>query len=689
MDGAERTFKANFSAEGVALLRERVRGKLNEVLKDYTDDTLVEYVVVLLRNGRRKDEAAKELKVFLDKDNDAFVSWLWDHLSSNLHLYVQPKAVSTNDESKNTRSTARGLPIHSSSSNIQTSREPEAETQKTARVQQKREWGGIVREQSEAVPIRNFVTPVSHAEEKPYPRSHAVRRSSSPDMHHHRKRGREEDTRPIKRTSHQVISAPRRLLQFAVRDAVAQPMTPRSESSSKRLRSVVSTIETDPAVNGRLQRTKSDVRVPVATAAFRAAAEAAEDVLKDRYSESVFDRLGRRPLLNATEEPFDFREQDPEDGEYEDIHNSRAENQIELHERNQYVGSDTHMYDQETVKAARSAFDIDRYDDTVAVRHKGLVSYRSTYPSSGGKESLVLGYNMAQGAAEVRSRKSIAQDRHASSGPRPSEKDLHISTNTRTPLNHGTARNAGTLVPQVPVEKKCIGPRESNATVAHANDTRMTDNSKDSVHSSSFVETPKASSVAGGSHSTGQPEGGPDSRTVFVNNVHFAATKDALSRHFNKFGAVLKTLIVTDGVTGQPTGSAYIEFLQKESAEQALTLNGTSFMSRILKVVRRSSVEVPQLPGWSRASHGSPFASRLIRTAYPRPMFPGAIRGRLALRGNARSLQWKRDAADSIDAGKPSQTTPVTPGSQMVSATRSFTYTRTEPKQDVGAAASI
>lgn len=36
--------------------------------------------------------------------------------------------------------------------------------------------------------------------------------------------------------------------------------------------------------------------------------------------------------------------------------------------------------------------------------------------------------------------------------------------------------------------------------------------------------------------------------------VHFAATKDSLSRHFNKFGDVLKVLIVTDAATGQPTG---------------------------------------------------------------------------------------------------------------------------------------
>jgi RNA recognition motif-containing protein len=71
----------------------------------------------------------------------------------------------------------------------------------------------------------------------------------------------------------------------------------------------------------------------------------------------------------------------------------------------------------------------------------------------------------------------------------------------------------------------------------------------------------------------------------FYLKVHFGATKDALSRHFNKFGAVLKVVIVTNAATGQPTGSAYVEFLHKESAERALSLNGTSFMARILKVL--------------------------------------------------------------------------------------------------------
>lgn len=43
-------------------------------------------------------------------------------------------------------------------------------------------------------------------------------------------------------------------------------------------------------------------------------------------------------------------------------------------------------------------------------------------------------------------------------------------------------------------------------------------------------------------------------KSVLSSQVHFAATKDSLSRHFNKFGDVLKVIIVTDAATGQPKG---------------------------------------------------------------------------------------------------------------------------------------
>nr|GEZ47818.1 nucleotide-binding, alpha-beta plait [Tanacetum cinerariifolium] len=47
-----------------------------------------EYVIVLLKNGQRKEEARN---VFLGDDNESFISWLWDHLRSNVDLYTQYK----------------------------------------------------------------------------------------------------------------------------------------------------------------------------------------------------------------------------------------------------------------------------------------------------------------------------------------------------------------------------------------------------------------------------------------------------------------------------------------------------------------------------------------------------------------------------------------------------------------------
>lgn len=119
---------------------------------------------------------------------------------------------------------------------------------------------------------------------------------------------------------------------------------------------------------------------------------------------------------------------------------------------------------------------------------------------------------------------------------------------------------------------------------------------------------------------------------------------------------------------------------------QHLDLRSTSII--FSQVVRKNSTEATRSSGLLRVSRGPPFASRLIRTAYPRPTFPGAIRGRLPLRGVAQSLQWKRSATDSSNAGKPSQAAPAAPGNQLVTPTpRSFTYTRTEPKPNDGAMA--
>ncbi|CAB4268057.1 unnamed protein product [Prunus armeniaca] len=183
-----------------------------------------------------------------------------------------------------------------------------------------------------------------------------------------------------------------------------------------------------------------------------------------------------------------------------------------------------------------------------------------------------------------------------------------------------------------------------------------------------------------GAYAAGRPLEDAESRTIFVNNVHFAATKDSLSRHFNKFGEVLKVVILTDAATGQPKGSAYVEFTRKEAADNALSLDGTSFMSRILKVVKRGAAHQEAAPviTWPRIARGSPFATaRFARSPFPRGM-SGAYRPRPLIKPGARSMQWKRDTqATPGESGAPVTGNPV-----PSPTARSLTYVRTEPKPE-------
>ncbi|KAG5556333.1 hypothetical protein RHGRI_006810 [Rhododendron griersonianum] len=119
------------------------------------------------------------------------------------------------------------------------------------------------------------------------------------------------------------------------------------------------------------------------------------------------------------------------------------------------------------------------------------------------------------------------------------------------------------------------------------------------------------------------------SRTVFVTNVHFAATKEALSLHFAKCGVVLSVVILTDILSGQPKGSAYITFANKESVDKAVALSGTSFFSRIVKVIRKADEAAVGNTPPQRAGKPSQAQSSRIKTI--RPFYPSS------------HLQWCRE----------------------------------------------
>ncbi|VVB08878.1 unnamed protein product [Arabis nemorensis] len=77
-----------------------------------------------------------------------------------------------------------------------------------------------------------------------------------------------------------------------------------------------------------------------------------------------------------------------------------------------------------------------------------------------------------------------------------------------------------------------------------------------------------------------------ESRIIHVTNVHYAASKEAISMLFSKCGAVKNVTIVTNPVTRQPKGSAFVTFATNEAVNKAIALNNTMFYSSPIKVQR-------------------------------------------------------------------------------------------------------
>ncbi|XP_057978685.1 nucleolin 1 [Malania oleifera] len=678
----DQTFRVNFSSDGAAKLREKVKEKLKEYMGDYTDDTLVEYVIVLLRNGRSREEARNELNVFLGDDIDSFVSWLWDHLALNIELYAQPWESYPEGGAK-----AKPTLVEQAGRN-ENHVDPESDRGKSSRLSRSRhnrEWKGLVRDATETPPLRSSEIDNLHIEEKLH-RKHA-KQSLSPEPSVQKKRNRPDDWQQTKRdaVSQGTVGAPRRLLQFAVRDAVATArpsnLAAAVEPTLKRLRSVVSTATSDSSIVDRPLRLKSVARVPNAVAtAVKAVAEAAEDVKKVRSSVNVFDRLSRGVDESETidDQHAEIREATVEGGEYSDF-NQIPDTYSSYLQRSDYSGhyiGKMAMMESETGLASDSASDNDGYDDVNIMGHRVMgVSQAGTSGGSKGEDSLMVQYSVAKNSDDV-VRKTWTKDQEQPAAvANASRKIVNISVNVNTwkPPHYQASREVTEVDSRKPMQENVVAASKSDASLKKENSNIITAGNGNAKPVADSLKEPQKTHSATVPYSTGRPSEDADSRTIFVSNVHFAATKDSLSRHFNKFGEVLKVVIITDAATGQPKGAAYVEFMRKEAAEHALSLDGTSFMSRILKVVRKSAAQQEAAPmlSWARAVRGSPFAvGRFARAPFSRGI-PSTFRARLPIKPGARSLQWKRDEGGATATAGNSFPSPTT---------RSLTYIRTEPK---------
>ncbi|GFZ00461.1 RNA binding (RRM/RBD/RNP motifs) family protein [Actinidia rufa] len=589
---------------------------------------------------------------------------LWDHLGSTIHLYVEPQESHPDEDAKTITVTGDQARIHNSR-HLDSDSE-RGKTNKLSRSRHNREWKSLVRDADEPPPFQSSVFDDVHTDDRIHRKVSSAKRSPSPQPIVQKKRSRPDERQHTKRgvPSQGTIGASRRLLQFAVRDAVAlkRPSSSSSEPALKRIRSVVSTSYEDPSVEVRPRRLRSVARLPNAmVTAIKAVEEAAKDV-KNRSSGNVFDRIGRgMDVSQASDQLAEYREGAVGGAEYGDF------KQV----------PETHS------SYLNGTSDNEGYDGVNVTGHR-IMDASQTGISGGndGEDSLMVQYRVAKNSEQNMRKPRKDQDQ-----PVPvastSRKIVNISVNVNTwkPSHYQEPGEVSEMDTRKPIQGLEAGAQKSNvwsmkensklATVGNGNATPAAYTRKVSQ---------KTLPTTSGLYSTGRPTEDADSRTIFVNNVHFAATKDSLSRHFNKFGDVLKVGIVTDAATGQPKGSAYVEFMRKDAAENALSLDGTSFMSRLLKVVRKSSAHQESGPivTWPLAVRGSPFApSRFARIPFPRGI-PSVYRGRPPIKPGARSLQWKRDAQASPSESSALAATitniPLSPG------VRSLTYVRTEPK---------
>ena len=72
---------------------------------------------------------------------------------------------------------------------------------------------------------------------------------------------------------------------------------------------------------------------------------------------------------------------------------------------------------------------------------------------------------------------------------------------------------------------------------------------------------------------------------LFVGNLSFQATEADLTSLFSQYGAVESVNVITDRMTGQPRGFAFVEMSDRKQAESAISaLNGSDLQGRVVNV---------------------------------------------------------------------------------------------------------
>ncbi|HTZ96236.1 MAG TPA: RNA-binding protein [Terriglobales bacterium] len=74
-------------------------------------------------------------------------------------------------------------------------------------------------------------------------------------------------------------------------------------------------------------------------------------------------------------------------------------------------------------------------------------------------------------------------------------------------------------------------------------------------------------------------------KNIFVGNLNFKTSEDALRKLFESYGPVDRVTILTDRETGRSRGFAFVEMSSTEEGDKAIAaLNGTELEGRTLNI---------------------------------------------------------------------------------------------------------
>ncbi|KAL6652990.1 hypothetical protein ACP70R_011915 [Stipagrostis hirtigluma subsp. patula] len=617
----ERSFRMDRRSPAAAALRAAVAEVLPRFLGNYTDDTLAEYIVVLICNGKHQYQARDDLEAFLGDDCENFVAWLWGYLSK--HAVASTDKCNTQhgvgNESENLDGKRNLLvaKVHRGDARIVNSKitVPEAyhdlhrlDPTKDQNLTQCRLTSTVIvsperlggdqcswddqhhKKDQNAAGYRSFSVAQYDVEER------TAQMLLQEELHQREHLGRNASTRCLPEgvgTDNGRVSVSKR--RRNVWDRLGKPIVED--------RGLVRETDDVPVQNGLHKKTKLMV----------AEHEQRHCVDSDAQYD-IFDKARSRKFTNS----------------HTDVNMVRAREHVGSTNRSRLIGrlsfgggsrfhNDVELnniQDRDVIRQ-RSSLSL----PVKSIQSQSLNEFTSEMNGSPAavSEPACNTFRPSKGHAAASNRLPHLSMR------RNSETEVLHSDHVSSPAQSKTAssvREDGANCRNKPVKEEILDVKlklkQMELDVLKLRSQQAQ------------INNGKQGAISLGLHVNSEEDA--DSRTVLVINVHFAATKEALSMHFMKCGTVLKTDILIDAITGRPKGAAYITFADKESSDKAVSLSGTSFLARVLTVMRKADAP-------------SGFLASVQQTGRPLQPWnsPPFQKGSAQKQPSSYHLQWKRD----------------------------------------------